>query len=339
MSKQGQKVKKIPMSGVKEIPLSEVLPSWSMMRPVQTTCVEYLELMDSIREHGIINSILVRPHPSRKGVYEVIDGMWRFSACKDLDIPEIPCIIKVGVETDDEFLALQIQANAVSFETRPIEFAEQMQRMMQLREFAGAPLTLTELAKTVSKSSPWVSNRLKLLALCDEAKAAVQDGSLGLGKAVALARIRRPKYQLEYLAKANTMKTRDFELEVGRFIAEKRHLKMGQRRQDRDEIALRPRLQTMDSMLIELDRLENLSQIIVQRGLTTALEGGKMALEWVLNLHEEGRNQQIKELRHKLNRSDRQEILGRQRYEELKQISELREQRKQRARQSFSENP
>jgi ParB/RepB/Spo0J family partition protein len=294
-----------------------------MLRPVREDCVEYLELVDSIREHGILNSLLVRPHPTREGYYEVIDGMWRFIASKELTIGTLPCILKVEDLTEEEFLSLQIQCNAVSYETRPVEFAEQMSRMLELREEVGAPMTLTALAKTVGKSTAWVSTRLKLLALCDEAKKLVRDGKLGLGKAVALSRIRLHKYQKEFLKQATEMRTRDFELEVGRFIALKRDEKIGGRRQERDEIKLRPRLQSMDSMLIELDRLSNVSEIIVQKNLTTALEGARIALEWVLNLHDEGREAQVRELRHKLSSKDRQDIIGRQRYEELKQLREL----------------
>jgi hypothetical protein len=249
--------------------------------------------------------------------------MWRFSAARELTKATLPCILIVEDLTEEEFLALQVQCNAVSFETRPIEFAEQMQRMIQLRDEAGISTTLAELGRIVGKSTAWVSTRLKLLNLCDEAKTLVREGKLGLGKAVALSRIRLMKYQREFLARGTDMKTRDFELEVGRFIAQKRDEKIGDRRRERDQITLRPRLQSMDSLLIELDRLDNVSQIIIQRNLTTALEGAKIALEWVLNLHEGGREAQVREIRHKLSNTQRQEIIGRQRYEELKELREL----------------
>lgn len=320
---------------LQEIPLSRLVPPWTMLRPVRETSIEYLEMVDSIRDHGLLKSLLVRPHPERSGYYEIIDGMWRFFCCKKLDIPEIPCIIKVDPVSDEEFLALQIQANAVTFETRPIEFAEQMQRMLQMREYVGAPMTLAELAGVVGKSSTWVSKRLRLLDLCDEAKGMVRNGTLGLGKAVALTRIRLHSYQREFLEKAPSMPTREFELEVGKFIASKRNEKMASRRAYRDEVELKPRLQSMDSMLIELDRMENIGQIIVQRNLTTAIEGARVALEWVLNLHPEGRNKQIKEVRHRLSDSDRREIIGRQRYEELKHLRELKDERANKRRESF----
>ena len=84
----------------------------------------------------------------------------------------------------------------------------------------------------------------------------------------------------------------------------------------------------MDSLLIELDRLENISEIIISKGLTTALEGAKITLEWVLNLHERGRAKQIREIRHKLSEKDRFDIIGRQRYEELKKLRDLKNESK-----------
>ena len=279
-------------------------------------------MVDSVRDHGLLKSILVRPHPSREGYFEIIDGMWRFFAAKYLTIDVLPCILKVEELTEEQYLALQVQANAVSYETRPIEFAEQMQRMLYIREEVGVPMTLKEMAATVGKSTTWVSTRLKLLALCDEAKDQVRNGWLGIGKASALARIRLHSYQREYLKKAASMTTREFELEVGGFIAFKREEKKGGRRDERDAIVLKPHIQSMDSLLIELDRLENVGEIIVQKNLTTALEGARIALEWALNLHDKGRQAQVKELRHRLSSKDRLDILGRRRYEELKQLKD-----------------
>lgn len=314
-------------NSIMEIPIRQILPAHSMLRPVREDSLEFMELVDSMRDVGVLKSLLVRRHPTRQGYYEVIDGMWRFSAARHLTVTDLPCILVVEELTEEQFLSLQVQANAISYETRPIEFAEQMQRMLYLREEVGAPMTLKELAKTVGKSTAWVSTRLKLLNLCTEAKSQIRTGQLSLGKGVALARIRLHSYQREFLAKAENMRTRDFELEVGRFIALKRDEKIGDRRRERDTIQLRPRLQSMDSLLIELDRLENVSQIIVQKNLTTALEGARIALEWVLNLHDAGREAQVREVRHKLNAQERQEIIGRQRYEELKQLQELAQSR------------
>ncbi len=82
--------------------------------------------------------------------------------------------------------------------------------------------------------------------------------------------------------------------------------------------------------------MEELSQIIVQRGLTTALEGAKIALEWALNLHETGRNRQVSDKRFLLKEEERREIIGKQRYEELKELRKLREARSLKNRENFN---
>ena len=295
-----------------------------MLRPVRQDTVEFHELCSSIRNHGILNSILVRKHDETR--YEIIDGSWRFTAAKSVAIKFFPCIITT-CETEEEYLALQLQCNAVSYETRPVEFAKQMEYMIRLYEANGDPLTRTELAAKVNKSAQWVSRRLKLLKLSEKAQEAVSSGKLCLSKGVALARINLHKYQDEFLEKADEMKTREFELAVGRFIAHKRSEKMEGRAIERQDFSLMPRLQSMDSLLMELDRMHNISEIITRKGLTTAYEGAIITLQWVLNLHEEGRQNQVKELRHQLTGKDRLAIIARQRFEELKEIRKLAERR------------
>lgn len=305
---------------VQEIKTTDIIGAHSILRPVLTESVEFLELVDSIKENGLFKSLLVRPHPGFKGKFEIIDGMWRFSACKLLDFSEIPCIINTDVKAEEQFLSLQTQANAISYETHPIEFAEQLQKIIVLHEAAGLIVTLAKLASDVKKSVPWVSSRLKLLELCDEAKERVRDGTLSLGKAVALSKIRKPKFQIELMNRADDMSNREFELEVGRFILQKRFEKMDKRRGIRDNFVLLPRLQSMDTMLIELDRLENISETIIKKNLKTPLEGGKAMLEWVLNLHHEGRQNQVKEYKHLLTGKKRRDIVANQRYAEIEEF-------------------
>jgi ParB/RepB/Spo0J family partition protein len=295
-----------------------------MLRPVLEDSLEFMQLVDSIRDHGQLQSVLVRKHPHREGYYEIIDGMWRYSAIKRLTRPTIHAIIYTEELTDDEYLALQIQCNAVSYETRPIEFAEQMMRMIELHDEAGISLSIAQMARIVGKSSSWVSDRLKLVSLCDAAKAAVRQGRLPIGKAAALAKIKLHKYQEEFLALAPKMNTREFQLEVGRFIALKRDEKKGMRRNEREKIQLRPIIRSMDEMLMELDKMANISQIIVQNNLTSAREGARIALEWVLRLDKDSRNRQVTEIRHKLTNDERAEVIGRRRYEQLKELEQLR---------------
>jgi len=298
-----------------------LIPPTIVLRNVYESSIEFYELMDSVREYGILNSILVRKHPNKNGYYEIIDGMWRFSVCKILDIGEIPCIIKVGVE-DEDILVLQIQANAISYETKPIEFAEQMQKMILLREEAGIPTTLTDLGKIIKKSPKWVSDRLQLLKLCYEAKFKIRQGSLPLSKAVILSRLKNHDEQRKFLRLAKKYTRREFELIVGKRVNEIL-TEAGELRAN-NRYTIRPIIQTMDSLLIELDRLSNVSQIIVQENAETPLDGAKCALKWALNLHDESINKKVREVRRLLSDKERFEILGKYRSQELEELRQLR---------------
>jgi ParB family chromosome partitioning protein len=307
-----------------------------MLRPVREDSLEYLEMLDSIKDWGVMNSIAVRPHPTRDGVFEIIDGMWRYCCCRALGFEFVPCIVMEDV-SDEDILSIQIAANAVSYDTRPVEFAQQMKRMIRLHDSVGAPLSLNQLGRMVGKSGSWVSSRLKLLDLHDELQEELTAGTMGLGQGTALARIRKHKYQLELWQEHKDKTLRPFELEVGKFIQNVHHDLDVLKEADRQKETLRPRLQSMDSMLMELDRLDEISQIIVGRGLTTAYEGAILAIEWTLNLHEEGRYQQVQEKRFQLSDQQRIDIVGRQQYEELREIRRLREERGKTERENFNQ--
>ena len=179
----------------------------------------------------------------------------------------------------------------------------------------------------VGKSTAWVSQRLKLVHLCREARQSMLAGKLNLGKAVALTRVKYTPYQIELLPHAEGMRNREFELFIGEFVNRKR-AEQSKEPLDEEQV-FKPRLQSIDNILIELDRLEHISEQILKKNLTNATEGAILALEWVLNLHEAGRKKRIDDSKHKLNSKERVDIIGRRRYEELGQLRKLREQRQQ----------
>ena len=79
------------------------------LRDVDRESIDYLELRDSIRDHGVLQSLLVRPI---EGGSEIIEGLHRFTAAKEVGLEEVPCLIRRC--SDDEALVLQLQANAIS---------------------------------------------------------------------------------------------------------------------------------------------------------------------------------------------------------------------------------
>ena len=96
----------------RDIPLDQIVEPWVVLRVVNRTSVEYMELRDSLADHGFFNSICVRPCKRKEGKMEVVDGLYRFAAATELHLPTAPCIVKHNL-TDEDVLAIQIQANAL----------------------------------------------------------------------------------------------------------------------------------------------------------------------------------------------------------------------------------
>jgi len=109
----------MPSDDFRLIPLVEIVEPWVILRPVNRGSVEYLELRDSLAAVGFLNSICVRPSKRKPGKVEVVDGLYRYTAAKELDLPAAPCIVKYNL-TDQDVLAAQIQANALRPETTPV---------------------------------------------------------------------------------------------------------------------------------------------------------------------------------------------------------------------------
>ena len=108
-----------PADEFRPIPLDQIVEPWVVLRIVDRESVAYLELRDSVAHQGILNSICVRPSARKPGLYEVVDGLYRYTAARELRLPALPCIVKHGL-TDADVLAIQIQANAVRRRRPPL---------------------------------------------------------------------------------------------------------------------------------------------------------------------------------------------------------------------------
>ena len=115
------------------------------------------ELADSIKEHGIIQPIVVRK--KEKG-YEIVAGERRWRAAIKAELTEVPCLIR---ELDDEQnMLIAIIENMQREDLNPIEEAEGIHQMI-----SSFGLTQEEVSKSVGKSRPYITNALRLLKLPD----------------------------------------------------------------------------------------------------------------------------------------------------------------------------
>jgi len=137
------------------------------------------DLTASIAEKGVIQPLIVRPHPERSGDYEIVAGERRWRAAQRAQVHEVPVIVR-GFD-DFEVIEVAIIENIQRADLNPIEEAAGYQQLME--RFGH---TQDQMAKALGKSRSHITNLLRLLKLPDEIKASVQDGQLSMGHARAL---------------------------------------------------------------------------------------------------------------------------------------------------------
>ncbi|MFC1673041.1 ParB/RepB/Spo0J family partition protein [Pseudomonadota bacterium] len=136
-------------------------------------------LSDSIREKGVLQPLLVRPHPQQMGEFEIIAGERRWRAAQLAQVHDVPVVVR---DFDDrETLEVALIENLQRQDLSPLEEADGYQRLMD--EFSH---TQDALSKALGKSRSHVANMLRLLTLPDDVKAMLDDGRLSAGHARAL---------------------------------------------------------------------------------------------------------------------------------------------------------
>ncbi len=150
------------------------------------------ELAASIREHGVIQPVLVRP--SGKS-FELVAGERRWRAARRAGLKSIPAIVRELDDRQNMFYALI--ENMQREDLNALEEAEALQEIMD-----GWGLTQEDAAAAVGKSRPYVANALRLLKLPEEVKALVAEKKLSAGHARAIAGLTSPALQREAALKA-----------------------------------------------------------------------------------------------------------------------------------------
>ena len=136
------------------------------------------ELAASIRSQGVLQPILVRPHPSRHESYQIIAGERRWRAAQLAGLTTVPCFVRSMPDADASAAALV--ENLQRQDLNPIEEAEGFRRLID--DFG---LTQEELGTAIGKSRSHVANLLRLLNLPAEVIGLVRSGMLSSGHARA----------------------------------------------------------------------------------------------------------------------------------------------------------
>ena len=116
-----------------------------------------VDLVDSIREHGVLEPLVVAKTPAG---YQIIAGERRWRASKIVGLKEVPVIVKET--TPRGMLEMAIVENVQRVDLNPIERARAFQRLID--EFS---LSSSDISQRIGKSQAYVSNSLRLLSLPD----------------------------------------------------------------------------------------------------------------------------------------------------------------------------
>lgn len=148
------------------------------------------ELADSIREHGVLQPIIVRAVPG--GMYQIIAGERRWRASRLAGLQELPAMV---VDADDtRVMELAMIENLQREDLSPLEEARGYRLLMD-----AAGLTQEQLAVRMGKSRPAIANALRLLSLPPQAQKQLEAGAITPGHARVLAGVEEKSQALELL--------------------------------------------------------------------------------------------------------------------------------------------
>jgi len=140
------------------------------------------ELADSIRAHGLIQPIIVRPSPTHNGKYEIVAGERRWRAAQRAGLLRVPIVVRdVKPGQEQSLLEMALIENIQREDLNPIEEALAYRRLTD--DFH---LKQEQIADAVGKDRATVANCLRLLKLPDEVRNEVAAGTLSMGHARAI---------------------------------------------------------------------------------------------------------------------------------------------------------
>lgn len=217
------------MNSTSTLPINEIIPNKE--QPRKTFDQQALEeLADSIRQHGVLQPLLVRPLTT--GGYQLIAGERRWRASRIAELSEVPVIIREL--SDTEAMEIAIIENLQREDLNPIEEAEGLQALIDKCDYSQE-----QVAVSVGKSRPAITNSLRLLRLPEEVREMTKNGEISAGHARALLSFDNPVIMLEVAKNivSNKLTVRDVERLAKKPLAAQKQ-KSGRRDSFYDEVEL-----------------------------------------------------------------------------------------------------
>src|SRR5438309_3148427 len=182
----GSEVKAVPpvVASIQDIPLEKILESKTKPRRFFDEA-KLAELADNIRQHGVLQPILLRPLPEGEaGLFELVAGTRRYRASKLAKRESIPATVRDL--TDAQALELQVIENVQRVDVHPLDEAQGYAALIELEPDT---YTAESIAARVGRSPAYVNGRLRLIQLIPEAKQAFYEDKLTVAHAFEIARL------------------------------------------------------------------------------------------------------------------------------------------------------
>jgi ParB family chromosome partitioning protein len=157
-----------------------VRPSQFSIRDKYNDHQEVESLISSIKEHGLLQPILIRPYQDS---FEIVAGHRRFYACKSLRWRHMPC--KIRELSDKQSFEIQLTENIQRKSMSALEEAEAYRKYVQDLGWGG----VTELSRKIGKSEEYVSHRIQLLKLPQDVKEKIMLNKLSISQALELTNL------------------------------------------------------------------------------------------------------------------------------------------------------
>ncbi len=180
-----------PTGGTQEIPLEAIRPNPHQPRRIFDPAA-LDELTESVRQHGILQAIVVRPLGTG---FELVAGERRTRAARAAGLLTIPAVIRVDI-SDEKMLELALVENVQRQDLDPIERARGYRQMMEQLN-----LTQERVADRVGLKRATVANHVRLLELPAVAQDAVQGGLVSMGHARALLGLTQPDRIADFIGR------------------------------------------------------------------------------------------------------------------------------------------
>ena len=173
------------LRAAKEVPVAHLHPNRHQPRSLFDD-EAIIELARSIKANGVIQPIVVRPHPQRPQEFEIIAGERRWRAAQKAQLHDVPVVIR-DLE-DGQMLELALVENLQRQDLTALEEAEGYRHLMD--HFGHTQDTVS---RGLGKSRSHVANTLRLLNLPPQVKDLLQSGALSAGHARALLGAEAPE--------------------------------------------------------------------------------------------------------------------------------------------------